>query len=141
MALTAALAGGNLCHDVGYIEAGLTASMDMVVFADEAIAWTKRFMQGIDVSAETMALDVIDKVGPGGSFLQEDHTVRHVRENFFPKLLDHSDYMTWDAHGKPTLGDKTRKRVLSILETHRPAELPADVRAGMQAVLDRLEGR
>ena len=61
-----ALSGGNLVHDVGYVESGLTTSYDMLVCMDEVIGLVRRFMQGIEITEETLALDVIDKIGPRG---------------------------------------------------------------------------
>lgn len=137
--LLAALAGGNLCHDVGYIDSGLTASMEMVVLGDEAAGMVRRFMQGITVDAETLALDVIDAVGPGGSFLGTDHTVRHVRENWFPTLLERGSYENWVQAGKRTLGDKARQRALQILETHQPKPLEPAVKQKLDAIIARVE--
>jgi trimethylamine--corrinoid protein Co-methyltransferase len=83
----AAQAGGNLVHDMGYIESGLTASYEMLVTMDEVAGLVGRLMGGIEISEETLALDLIDQVGPGGHFLGEAHTVRHFRENWYPTLL------------------------------------------------------
>jgi trimethylamine--corrinoid protein Co-methyltransferase len=137
--LLAALAGGNLCHDVGYIESGLTASMDMVVMADEVIGMVRRIMEGITVTPETLAIDVIDEIGPGGQFFAHPHTGRHVRENWFPRLLDRDNYDAWTAAGKRTLGDKTRRRVLEILEQHEPKPLEPAIRAKLDAIIARME--
>jgi len=63
---TAGLIGGNMIHDIGYIEQGLTSSPHMLVASDEIIARTKRILRGIPVTDDTKALDVMDEVGPGG---------------------------------------------------------------------------
>src|SRR5690606_15542891 len=79
-ALVALLAGHNLVHDVGYLEAGLTTSPEMIVFSAEAIAMMRRFTGGMLLDAESLALDVIHKVGPGGDFLTAKHTLKHFRD-------------------------------------------------------------
>src|SRR4030042_3694894 len=67
--LWTALSGANLVHDIGYIESGLTCSYEMIVICDEIISFVRRLMRGIDLKPETLALDVMDQVGPGGEFI------------------------------------------------------------------------
>lgn len=70
-ALVNATAGLNLCHEVGYLNSGLVVSLESLIFADEIISATRSFMEGVVVNEETLALDVIEKVGPeGNSFLK-----------------------------------------------------------------------
>ncbi len=139
--LLAALSGGNLVHDVGYIDNGLTASYQMLVSMDEVAGLVQRIMGGVNVSDETMALDVIDQVGPGGHFLGEDHTYRHFRENWFPKLLDRSNYETWKESGALTLGDRAAAKARQILETHRPQPLPETTTARLKEIIQQAEAR
>ena len=137
--MLAAQSGGNLVHDVGYIESGLTASYEMLVSMNEVVGMTKRFMDGVEVSAETIALDVIDRVGPGGHFLGEVHTLRHFRENWYPELFDRRTRAGWEDSGRRTLGDRAAARVREILENHRPAPLDEAVAVGLDAILQRAE--
>jgi trimethylamine--corrinoid protein Co-methyltransferase len=139
--LTTALAGGNLSHDVGYIEYGLTASMEMTVMNDEIIGLVRRILGGIEVSAETMALEVIDQVGPDGNFLEQDHTLQHFRENWYPTLLDRSSHAAWQKAGGLSYGQRANARVREILEGHRPEPLPAEARAAAQAIVRRADLR
>ena len=139
--LITALSGGNLIHDVGYIESGLTASYEMLVGMDEIAGLVKRFMQGVEVTEETLALEVIDAVGPGGHFVDQDHTLRHFRDNWFPKLLDRKNRSEWEAGGRLTMGDRTAARVREILEHHEPAPLANVTVAELDAVIQRAEGR
>jgi len=81
---TAALSGASLIHDVGYLESGLVGSYDMLVMSNEIIGMVKRIMGGIPVNEETLAVDVIAKVGPGGHFLGEKHTFKHFRKFWLP---------------------------------------------------------
>jgi trimethylamine--corrinoid protein Co-methyltransferase len=139
--LLSALNGGNLVHDVGYIDNGLTTSYQQLVVMDEVVGMVARFMGGIEVSEETMALDVIDRVGPGGHFLGDDHTYRHFRENWFPTLLDRTNYDNWAEQGRLTLGDRAAARARQLLEEHRPEPLPAGVAKRLAAVVARAEER
>ena len=139
--LIAALSGGNLVHDVGYIDNGLTASLQMLVSMDEVAGLVKRIMGGIEVSDETMAIDVIDAVGPAGHFLSTDHTYRHFKENWFPKLFDRTTYETWRANGSLTLGERAAARAREILETYQPEPLPQDVRVVLDGIIAGAERR
>ena len=139
--LVTALSGGNLVHDVGYIDSGLTSSFEMLVSMDEVAGLVKRIMGGVEVSGETLALDVIDKVGPGGHFLGEDHTYRHFRENWFPKLLDRNNYEAWKESGSLTLGDRAVAKAKEILETHRPQPLAEAVQAQISRIIQQAEKR
>jgi trimethylamine---corrinoid protein Co-methyltransferase len=70
--LIAAQSGANLVHDVGYTGAGSCGSLEQLMLGDEIISMVRRFMRGIKIDDETLALDVVDQVGPGGHFLGED---------------------------------------------------------------------
>lgn len=139
--LMATLSGQNLIHDVGYIESGLTTSLEQLVSSDEVIGMAKQIAKGIEISEETLALDVIDTVGPGGHFLGEEHTLRHFRENWFPALIDRSNYESWVGKGKKTLGQRANERVREILEAHVPEPLPEEVRGKLKAIIERAEKR
>jgi trimethylamine--corrinoid protein Co-methyltransferase len=139
--LISALSGGNLVHDVGYINNGLTSSYEMLVSMDEAAGMVKRIMGGVEVNEETMAVDVIDKVGPAGHFLSEDHTYRHFRENWFPSLLNRENYETWKDSGGLTLGDRASRKAREILESHRPQALPDSVQSQLSEIVRNAEAR
>ena len=139
--LSSALSGGNLIHDVGYIESGLTTSYEMLVSMDEIAGLVKRFMRGVEITNETLALDVIDHVGPGGHFLEERHTLRHFRENWFPGLLDRGNVSEWEAGGRPTLGDRAAARVREVFEGYEPLPLEGAVADRLDAVIQRAEKR
>ena len=114
---TAALVGGNMIHDVGYLEQGLTSSMKQMVAADEIIDMVKRIRRGIPVNDSTMALDVMDEVGPGGHYLDHNHTYdRFKTEIWRPKLIDRNNYEMWEAMGSKTYGDRVQERVLEIID-------------------------
>ena len=139
--LFAALNGGNLVHDMGYIDNGLTTSFQQLVVMDEVAGLVGRIMGGVEVSEETLALDVIDQVGPGGHYLAEDHTLRHFRENWYPSLLDRTSYDQWVEEGRLTLGDRAAARARTLLETHEPEPLRLDVAQQLAAVVARAEAR
>jgi trimethylamine--corrinoid protein Co-methyltransferase len=117
---TSALVGGNMIHDVGYIEQGLTSCMEMMVASDEMIDMVKRIMCGIPVDDDTMGLDVMDDIGPGGHFLEHDHTYSRFRTEIWrPKLIDRQNWEDWTAAGSKRHGERVNERVKEILEAER----------------------
>jgi trimethylamine--corrinoid protein Co-methyltransferase len=140
--LFSALSGGDLCHDVGYIEGAMTGSLQQLVMMDEAIALVKHILRGIEVTPETLAVDVIDAVGPGGHYLGEDHTLKHFKTEFwFPRLMDRTRWEDWEAAGKKTMGDRVQERLNEILDTHKPTPLSAEAQARIDEILAAAEAR
>jgi trimethylamine--corrinoid protein Co-methyltransferase len=133
--LMAALSGANLVHDVGFTEAANSASLELIAATDEFIGMIDTIMAGVDITPETLALDVMEAVAPGGSYFGERHTRDHFRGNWFPKLMNRGNYEQWMATGGLTLGDKANARVRRILRDHEPEPLPVEV----VAELDRME--
>ncbi len=121
--LMAALSGANLVHDVGFTEAANSASLELIVATDEFISMVKCIMKGLEITPETLALDVIAKVGPGGSYLTEAHTLHNFRDNWLPRLVNRDNYQQWVSSGGLSLGDKANQRVLQILHEHKPKPL------------------
>lgn len=115
---TAGLVGGNMIHDVGYLDAGLTSSMELLVASDEIIDMVKRILRGIPVDDEAMALQVMDDIGPGGHFLEHDHTYYRFKDEIWrPKLIDRQNWEGWNAAGAKRYGERAHERVIDILET------------------------
>ncbi len=134
--MVALLTGTNLVHDVGYLEAGLTTSPEMIVFTAEMIDFARQMMQGIQLDAEAMALEVIHRVGPGGDYLSDAHTLAHFREFWQPTLFDRRRAEAWQAAGSKRLGERLRERTLSIMESHQPQPLPDSVKEEINYILE-----
>jgi trimethylamine--corrinoid protein Co-methyltransferase len=133
--LVALLAGNNLVHDVGYLEAGLTTSPAMMVLTAEVIAMMRHFMAGVAVDAEALALDVIHNVGPGGDFLTQKHTLQHFRELWQPALFERRRAAEWIAAGGKRLGDRLREKTLATIQEHKPELLADAVREEIDHIL------
>lgn len=137
-----AMSGPNLNHDVGYVEYGSTASLEYLVICNDIIGMARRVTRGIEVNDETLALDIIDKVGPGGHFLAEDHTFRHFKkESWFPSIINRQRYEMWEAAGAKTLTQVANEKVKEIIENYEPEPLPKDVQKKIRAVVERAEAK
>ena len=134
--LMAMLTGTNLIHDIGYIEGGNTGSLEMVVILDEVFSMLNRVLKGMRVDEETLALDVMDEVGPGGHYLSHKHTLKLLsEEHWFPNLIDRKRYERWKAEGSKDMLTRARERVLKILREHEPEPLPKDVLKELNSIL------
>ena len=122
-----AVYGSHIIHDLGYLESGLTFSLTQLVICDVIINWIKRSLKPVTVTDETMALDLINEVGPDGQYLDKDHTLKHFRDQWHPNLFDRYNFDNWAQNRSKTLADRAAERVSTILETHVPEPLPEDV--------------
>jgi trimethylamine--corrinoid protein Co-methyltransferase len=137
-----ALTGGDLCHDVGYTESGLTGSILQTAMMDEAIGYARRITRGIEVNEDTLAVDVIHNVGPNGHYLREKHTHRYYKTEFwYPKLCDRRNFEEWDMMGRTTMRDRVITRVQDILATHQPSPIKPETEKVIQRVLEEAEER
>jgi trimethylamine--corrinoid protein Co-methyltransferase len=136
--LLAALDGANLIHDVGYMGQGLVGNPAMIVMGNEIISWVKRVVRGFEISRETLALDVIRGIGPGGDFLSEEHTLKHFKgELWRPMHANRLDPDTWIANGRKSYQDVVVEATLGILDSHRAPALPDAVRTRLSEIVER----
>jgi trimethylamine--corrinoid protein Co-methyltransferase len=137
--LAQGLGGLNLIHDVGYMDGGMICSAEMLVLGNEVVGMAKHFIRGIEVNSETLARDVIQKVGPGGNFLQEEHTFRHFRnELWIPTLLSRQPYGVWQQEGAKDMGVRVNEKVKEILDTHEVPPLPDNTLSSLEKL--KLDG-
>ncbi|MBW2057365.1 MAG: trimethylamine methyltransferase family protein [Deltaproteobacteria bacterium] len=117
----ATLNGCNIIHDCGYLESGLTSSFESVLFADEIIGMVKHMLRPLRFDGETVPLELMDRVGPGGNFLMEDHTLANFKRTFwFPRFLDRNVHETWQQEGSKDLRTVLGERARAIFEAHSP---------------------
>jgi trimethylamine--corrinoid protein Co-methyltransferase len=123
------------------MEMGMTASLELIVLANELIDSFQHYFRPLRIDTDTLALDLIDRIGPAGNFLSEDHTVDHIKELWMPNLIDRSDFNMWQANGSLPLEKKLNERVIWILENHTPEPLKAGVQEVINGVIERAERR
>jgi trimethylamine--corrinoid protein Co-methyltransferase len=138
--LTAMQSRCNVIHDVGYLEFGTTSSLEMLVMADELVAMSRFFTEGLSINEDTLALDVIDRVALGGKqsiFLTDDHTMKHFRQaHFHPRLLNRFRYEAWKDAGAPDLYKRCNAEAKRILSEHRVEPKPAGVLTEIENILE-----
>jgi trimethylamine---corrinoid protein Co-methyltransferase len=124
-AVVATLAGVNWLTGAGSIEAGKCSSLEQLVIDNEILSMIDHMLRPLEINEDTLALDVIDQVGPGGNFLGEPHTVKHLRTGQL--------YSSALGAGRPVPGENgnvmvlARSRVREILKTHQASPLSDDV--------------
>ncbi|MDZ4133148.1 MAG: trimethylamine methyltransferase family protein [Dethiobacteria bacterium] len=123
----AGLAGGNLIHDLGYMGVGMISCLEYLLLCNEVVGAIKNLIRGIAVDEEHLALDLIEKVGPGGHYLAEEHTMKHFRDElYFPEVLNRKNYDAWSADGSIIYSEAANTRVKELLEGHRVDQLSAE---------------
>jgi len=127
--LLVGMSGANYIHDAaGLFDEDLSVSYDKLVMDNEILGMCERVLRGIEVSDETMAIDLIEKVGPGGNFLGEVHTVMHMQDEFFePSLADREHYGKWNSTGQSDMKIRARKKVEEIIASHNPCYINPDI--------------
>jgi len=133
---TKAVTGSHLVHDIGYLESGLSGSLAQVVICDEVIDWLRAALAPIEINDETLALDLIDEVGPDGHFMDTDHTLAHFRERWYPTVMDRHNHQGWLERGSQDLGQRAAERVDEILGQHQPEPLPDPVRVRLDEIVE-----
>jgi trimethylamine--corrinoid protein Co-methyltransferase len=133
--LVALLAKTNLNHDVGYLESGLTNSPEYMVLTDEIISMSRKFVEGVRIDDETLALDVIDEVGPGGQFMTHNHTLKNWRELWTPQLFDRQRLDRWEKRGAKDINARVREKTIALMDEHQISSLPESVDAEIESIL------
>jgi trimethylamine--corrinoid protein Co-methyltransferase len=138
--LAQGLAGLNLIHDVGYIDSGMACSTAQLVLGDENIAMAKRFMRGVEVNPETLARDLIAKVGPGGHYLDDDHTYQHFKnELWVPRLMARGAYDDWQSQGAKDTATRIQEKLADIVKNHETPPLPGKTLAALKTIRQKGE--
>lgn len=137
--LASALVGANLVHDAGsWLDHGSLASPAFMVLVNEILYMVEQFVRGVPVNDETLALEVIDRVGPGGHYLYEDHTLRHFKDVWYSNLFDRSINEMWLADGAKRFEQRLRDKTERVMQ-HQAAPLAKDVLQEMDRMAQHWE--
>lgn len=131
-----AAAGADIFGHMGICGVDQATSLDMLTLQNEIIAYVESTMRHIEVTDETLGIDAIAEAGPGGTFIDKEHTARHFRkELWFPRLLDRDFYQVWKEAGARSTEERCRQVRLEILKTHEPEPVSRETEDAMQTVL------
>jgi trimethylamine--corrinoid protein Co-methyltransferase len=125
----------NMLHDVGFLDFGRVASCETIVFGNEVIEYARRALAGVTVDEDSLAVETIKRVGAGGSFLTEDHTVDHFRDYYYSPLIDRRRYEKWVDKGSKTMSERLRSRAQELLATHQPTALDSSIVKSMDRLI------
>jgi len=126
-------------HSAGILESYNCMSYEKFIIDDEMCGIVKRIKRGYEVNEDTLGLDVIKEAGPGGHFIDKDHTFEHFRAEFYqPQLSNRDDFDSWQASGSPQSVEEAGKKYKKILETYETPELPADVNRDLQKYIEEM---
>jgi trimethylamine--corrinoid protein Co-methyltransferase len=125
-------------HDAGFLDCADIGSLEMLVMNNEIIGMARRLMRGVEVSDETLLLDLIDRVGPGGEFISQPETAKGFRkEIWMPRLMDRQPWSQWTNQSSRTMGERIRGRIREILETPSTHPLPSGASEKIAAILEQ----
>ncbi len=138
--LLPALAGANLIYGMGMLELGVTFSFAQLLIDNEIAGMTKRVVQGIDVSDDTLAVEIIKKVGSGKDFLAQKHTREYMdSEQSKVKLIDRRMRGAWTKRGGKDLAEAAAEQARDVLDNHKVPELPPDVLSTLRSIVEETE--
>jgi len=138
---TAHLNGANIVHDCGFMDAGMQGSLQLLAIDNDLIGFIRAATGVVNVTEETLALDVVEELGPSGDYLAHAHTYRHFREPYYSELADKRQYDDWLDQGGSTMEERAARQVDAILEKHEVEPLPEDVQQELGAIVERDLGR
>jgi trimethylamine--corrinoid protein Co-methyltransferase len=132
-----ALSGGTIINAIGGLHGELTFHPTVAVMDNDMAGMIGRFLEGIEVNNETLAIDLIEKVGPiPGFFLGESHTREWWRqEQFLPTVFDQATVEEWEEQGKKSALENAKARVEEILANYKHT-LPEDKEQELDAILE-----
>jgi trimethylamine---corrinoid protein Co-methyltransferase len=124
--LCSSMSGANMVHDNGWLDRATLVSPEYMVLVNEIIEMVNHYMAGMRVDDDRLALDILDKVGPGGNFLNEPHTFKYFREVWYSKLFDRSTAANWEKQGGKEFHQRLNERTRALMD-HTPEPLPDEV--------------
>ena len=139
-AMLPALTGSNVIYGMGMLEMGMTMSYEQLLIDQEIVRMIRRILQGIAVNKDTIALDVIQKVGPAGNYLGERHTLKYMRSELSTtNLINRKMRDNWENAGSKDMAQRAREQAIEILENYKATPLPQDVAKKIRSIVEEGE--
>jgi len=115
-----------LVHSAGVMDSYLSMSYEMFMVNLEIIGMVKHLFDGVTISDETLALELIQKVGPGGNFLAEEHTFKHCRSEVFNPDISLRGALSGDPGAE--IKQRINRKRKQMLEEYEKPGMPNDIR-------------
>jgi len=139
-AILGALAGVDLFGGMGISGIDQGFSLPQLIFDDEIIGFVKKFRKGMRIDEETLAYEAIERVGIGGNFLVDDHTLTHWRDEIWiPRLFDRDNWGVWTSAGAKTLLDRAIDLQEEILDENTLKWLDEDKQRELDKIVASAE--
>ena len=134
----ASIVMSDMLLGIGLLHGSRIWSYEQMILDCEIFSIIYKMMQGITVNEETLAFDTIRDVGPGGNFITQKHTLKHMRELYLPKFMDRRPYNTWEEK-RDGARDWAHAQAQHLLNTHRPDSLDPNVSEELNHIISGLE--
>ena len=126
--------GASIIYGAGATDAGNTISYQQLIFDNEIIAGIRRMWEGITIHDPSEEVELIKKLTPRGNFMSQDHTRKNYRRHWYPDIISRDTYDTWKEKGE-SLDQICNLKANEILDSHRPARLPAKVEGELERIV------
>ncbi len=138
-AIIPALAGANLIYGVGMLDSALTWDYASAYLQNEFIDMVLRVVNGIQISEESLAMDVIRDVGPAGEFITHEHTYQNFKNLSHPKLMDRDNRENWEAAGSRDIAERAYEKSLEVLNNYKPKPRPENIQKQLDSIYAEYE--
>lgn len=135
------LSGADMLTGAGLLYGSRILSYEQLLMDCEIYDVIQATAQGIEVSEETLALDVIKSVGVGGHYLTQKHTLKHMKDRWVPNLADRRPYSAWEKNGRRGAKEWAHEKARWILSNHRPEPLEPKLQEELSKLIAALERR
>jgi trimethylamine--corrinoid protein Co-methyltransferase len=144
MAITLALAavsGGTLLHDVGYVESSFQGSFESIILGDELVRYVRAYLRGVPLDDLDFVVDEIRAAGPGGTHLTRPYTRKQHRTFWQPTVVDEWMHDHWVEHGEKTLLDRLREWARDLRDAPPAFTLSGEILRSLQDAVRTAGGR
>ena len=128
-----------MIYGLGMLESGITFDYGQLVLDCEFARMIKHTVEGIPVNDETLAVDAVKETGPGGDHLMNPLTIKYMRSQSRPELIDRKMRGAWERAGATSAYDRAMIKVRTILENHQPTPLPEPVLTTIRSIVQETE--
>ncbi|HEX7391930.1 MAG TPA: trimethylamine methyltransferase family protein [Thermoplasmata archaeon] len=134
-AMSCAASGGEVVNGFGVPDGSTLLSYEQLLLDHEIASMVLKVHGGFDVNKETLAVDLVKKVGIGGSYLAQVHTMKYLRNLFAPMLWDSDPFDMWVRKGRKDPMQAAREKTDWIIGNHAPVPLEPSVSKGLDAIV------